>query len=350
MRGRKSDLSPFGRQDSPTFRFLPLWFLWAVPAVFAQSHKAPAVALVLPQLSAFGKAITGEGAIVVEGEFSVKLHGMHHKKTQRGKFSTVASFRRGGRISVRYDPFITPWTNGAAPYFEQVKTLSYNGSYLIEAVERSGPEGKAVQYRRATIHADRSGFTTWGYETGMAPFLAQWRVLGIYNFADALMAAADRKGLVELSIDDLDAELILRFSAGALGRGQAEDILVFDKTKAYALKSAVQRLDMAEGREPGVKAEMQNSGFQKFEGADLYYPTECLMTLTNHGSLLCESQTTLKSCRYLNGDDKSNYDVTLEPGWYVTDERIGHSFTIGEATESVVERIKESVGERSPKR
>lgn len=246
MRGRKSDLTPFGRKDSPTFRFLPLWFLWAVPAVFAQSPKVPAVSPTV------------------------------HRETDSGRFECyfVRRMKTAFRFSLYFVALVAFFGSVANCYCDE-SIINLARSKLEGAGLRYGIVWRATDLRRLSKVEDFDFRSIESFSEDLKGYIAEEGERGVLispaddiHIVKKVISFASFKGTLNDLFEKLSDEVgeTIYLAPDGVGDSEFDEILEFAELRGVTVGDLLSTVSNSFGGSSGWIMILQDSPFKLPDG------------------------------------------------------------------------------------
>lgn len=255
--------------------------------------------------------------------------------------NAVLSWIPDSLIKLNYGSACLAWSDGASPYYEEEKTICYNGKYWIVAVARQGRQGATRPERHADIFA----------ECPKKYARPRWCTPEMFFLPSATIFQGQTLPQI-LTNKQFSGSVSIKRSAD----GQVITVTVQDNDKApghivnieldavhkFALKRIEQRFNVHKSEDSQFSFIDEIESI--FSANDFSFPTKATR-IVYEGKRKTKILTYEASNVSLDRATKPEtlFSVDLPPGWSVNDTRFKTSFVVGAPLESVLDDVQRSV-------
>ncbi|GEM_PF-5719586 len=225
-------------------------------------------------------------------------------------------------IKVTYAPSTTAWIDGKAPYYQENKTVAYNGKYWISAITDCGAINEMIRYPTAIITEKcPNDWEPTGWETGEIFFLTHAPVYYHLTVAQAVKQYSKHLLLFPAPYLRIEEENdVLKISMAPSASSDWETQVWLEMQKGGALKKIITKGQI-------LSEEITVDSFQ--EAGGIWFPAKGTRVATIEGGkkvIKLEFSANNFSLIDMPGD---LYGVKLDPGCRVEDRRSHTSYVVG---------------------
>jgi len=249
-------------------------------------------------------------------------------------------------IKITYSPRTTTWIDGPSPYLQENQTIAYNGKYWLQLTDKSGPINSMEAIRTATISEScPPAWTAPRWDSGENFLVTHCSFLANLTLEKVLQNLIDAQPEVLIGyyskICSIKEEGDLMRISIQRPPSQTQNKIAemwIDLKKGGALKRFVsKKTDFADPA--WFEKEVVVEDYAKVNGC--WFPKKAILKFKNKERQL---KLDFTASNFELFDESSNiYEVKLEPGTRVTDQRTKTSFIIGSDIPDTVRAIQSAI-------
>ncbi len=253
------------------------------------------------------------------------VSGRKNEKPGWGSGHMCMNSEPGSPIKASYTPETTPWDSKRTPYHQENVTVSYNGKYWISAVFESGPMNDMHSSKEATITGEcpkRWGVSGW--DSGLKYFVSHARFYREMTLKEFINDPGNQAFLkITRENDILKISMVMETG---MHRSAATSEMWLDLGKGGSLQKNITKTAL---REDGVWRMIDETTVESYaKVGNMWFPSKAKLIETT-----MSGQTTLEYSAdqfSFAKDSPELYEVALEHGWRVTDQRSNAKYVVGD--------------------
>jgi len=224
-----------------------------------------------------------------------------------------------------YDSHVTKWQDGAAAYFEEKKSVSFNGKYTSQVVYRQGAPGSLADINQAKIYegiSDRVFVQTSA--VGFAYLSQMLSVLEAGSLEEAYQRTYARENVM-WSVDVGDGKLMKVHAEVVNGDSYMRDVISFDRDFGGAMTEGIREIGSTKQPRPTKRQVWRVLGMEKI-GTN-WLPAKASFESFTDGLPIRRTDFEAKEIQILHNLSDEAFEIPLTKGMRVENTRFIRRFS-----------------------
>lgn len=247
------------------------------------------------------------------------------KQTYSASVDVLLDAKRGSRIKADYRPMMRAWSGGAAEYFTEFVTIAFNGEFWAKAIGDAGPRGETSSYRKAELSSQPpEGWRDILVDTGEAFLLSHALILERISLSDILKSPGAYK-VEHRQLGGSNVEFII---SANVPQPCSKEIIVIDIAKDGALVKRSSEFNLCSEKGIQVRIEYVVEASTQIDGTT-WLPSKASRLYYENDVLQARYDFDATEFKVHSKVSKEMFDISLLPGWSVSDKMLGIRYKIG---------------------